>query len=118
MGGEASGMWYREKGIACDGGLCLLVMRFYATVLVESRDDRLSDYRLIMYLAVTPHTKCKLRLLKLNRIKDYLLLEQEFIENQQRVKPQDEKNEAERMKVDDLRGSPMQVRLWVCERAV
>ena len=28
---------------------------------------------------VTPHTKCKLRLLKQERIKDYLLMEEEFI---------------------------------------
>jgi 26S proteasome regulatory subunit T2 len=58
---------------------------------------------------VNPHTKCKLRLLKLNRVKDYLILEQEFIENQQRLKPQDEKNEEEREKVDDLRGTPLVV---------
>lgn len=30
---------------------------------------------------VTPITKCRLRKLKLERIKDYLLMEQEFIEN-------------------------------------
>ena len=53
--------------------------------------------------AVTPHTKCKLRLLKQERIKDYLLMEEEFIRNQERLKPQDEKNEEERSKVDDLR---------------
>lgn len=58
---------------------------------------------------MNPHTKSKLRLLKLNRVKDYLLLEQEFIENQQRLKPQEEKNEEEREKVDDLRGTPMVV---------
>merc|ERR1719183_465208 len=58
---------------------------------------------------VTPHTKCKLRLLKQERIKDYLLMEEEFIRNQERLKPQEEKNEEERTKVDDLRGSPMSV---------
>jgi len=31
---------------------------------------------------VTPHTKCRLRLLKQERIKDYLLMEEEFIRNQ------------------------------------
>jgi hypothetical protein len=30
---------------------------------------------------VTPVTKCRLRLMKCERIKDYLLMEQEFIEN-------------------------------------
>jgi len=58
---------------------------------------------------VTPHSSCKLRLLKLERIKDFLLLEEEFIQNQERLKPQEEKNAEERTKVDDLRGSPMSV---------
>jgi len=58
---------------------------------------------------VTPHTKCRLRLLKQERIKDYLLMEEEFIRNQERLKPQEEKNEEERTKVDELRGSPMSV---------
>jgi 26S proteasome regulatory subunit T2 len=48
---------------------------------------------------VTPHTKCRLRLLKQERIKDYLLMEEEFIRNQERLKPQEEKNEEERTKV-------------------
>jgi len=30
---------------------------------------------------VTPNNKCRLRLLKLERIKDFLLMEQEFIQN-------------------------------------
>merc|ERR1711990_281930 len=58
---------------------------------------------------VTPHTKCKLRLLKQERIKDYLLMEEEFIRNQERLKPQEEKNEEERSQVETLRGSPMSV---------
>merc|ERR1712002_556971 len=58
---------------------------------------------------VTPHTRCRLKLLKLERIKDYLLMEEEFIRNQERLKPQEEKQEEERTKVDDLRGSPMSV---------
>lgn len=31
-------------------------------------------------------------------------MEEEFIRNQERLKPQEEKNEEERSKVDDLRG--------------
>merc|ERR1711875_173778 len=58
---------------------------------------------------VTPHTKCRLRLLKMERIKDYLLMEEEFIRNQERLKPQEEEIEEERSKVDDLRGTPMSV---------
>jgi len=59
--------------------------------------------------AVTPHTSCKLRLLKLQRIKDYLLMEEEFIQNQERLKPQDDKKIEERKGVEELRGSPMSV---------
>jgi len=58
---------------------------------------------------VKPHTRCKLRLLKLERIKDYLLMEEEFIANQERLKPTEEKIQEERSKVDDIRGSPMGV---------
>jgi len=58
---------------------------------------------------VTPHAKCRLRLLKLNRIKDYLLIEEEFIQNQERLRPQEEKAEEELKKVEELRGSPMAV---------
>ncbi len=57
----------------------------------------------------TPATKCKLRLLKLDRVKDYLLMEEEFVAGQERLKPQEDKNEEDWSKVDDLRGSPMSV---------
>ncbi|KAH8965214.1 hypothetical protein BDL97_04G106400, partial [Sphagnum fallax] len=60
-------------------------------------------------LVVTLATKCKLRLLKLDRVKDYLLMEEEFVAGQERLKPQEDKNEEDRSKVDDLRGSPMSV---------
>mmetsp|Transcript_16475 Transcript_16475/g.39201 ORF Transcript_16475/g.39201 Transcript_16475/m.39201 type:complete len:449 (-) Transcript_16475:564-1910(-) len=58
---------------------------------------------------VAPASRCKLRMLKLERIKDYLLLEEEFIQNQERLKPQEEKTQEERSKVDELRGTPMSV---------
>ena len=58
---------------------------------------------------ITPLTKCKLELLKLERIKEYLLMEEEFVSNQEQLKPQEDKNEEDRSKVDDLRGSPMSV---------
>ena len=44
-------------------------------------------------ISVTPHTRCRLKLLKLERVKDYLLMEEEFIKNQERLKPQEEKQE-------------------------
>jgi len=58
---------------------------------------------------IRPQTKCRLRYLKLERMKDYLLIEEEFIRNQEVFKPKKEKDEEERAKVDDLRGSPMSV---------
>jgi 26S proteasome regulatory subunit T2 len=58
---------------------------------------------------VTPATKRKLRLLKLDRVKDYLLMEEVFVAGQERLKPQEDKNEKDRSKVDNLRGSPMSV---------
>lgn len=42
---------------------------------------------------MTPITKCRLRQLKLERIKDYLLMEEEFIEHYQKkeqTKPEEE----------------------------
>ena len=49
--------------------------------------------------SVTPHTKCHLWLLKLERVKDYLLMKEELVSNQERHKPQ----------FNDLKGSPMSV---------
>ncbi|SCZ99525.1 BZ3500_MvSof-1268-A1-R1_Chr3-1g06064 [Microbotryum saponariae] len=61
--------------------------------------------------AVFPNTRCRLKLLKMERIKDYLLMEEEFVMNQERLKPSlsEDKNQEERTRVDDLRGSPMSV---------
>lgn len=59
--------------------------------------------------SVYPSTRCKLKLLKMERIKDHLLLEEEFVQNQERLRPIDEKVQEERSKVDEMRGSPMGV---------
>lgn len=48
---------------------------------------------LLIWLSVTPHTQCRLKLLKQERIKDYLLMEEEFIRNQEQMKPLEEKQE-------------------------
>lgn len=58
---------------------------------------------------VYPTAKCKLRQLKLERIKDFLLMEREYITNQEVLKPKAERQTAERDKVDEIRGSPLQV---------
>lgn len=48
---------------------------------------------------ITPNAKCKLRMLKLERVKDWLLMEEEFVQNQERLRPQEERNEEDRSKV-------------------
>lgn len=60
---------------------------------------------------VTPHARCRLKLLKMERISDWLLMEDEFLKNINatlNVK-QEEKDDDEQSKVDDLRGTPMSV---------
>jgi hypothetical protein len=61
--------------------------------------------------AIYPNTRCRLKLLKMERIKDHLLMEEEFVMNQERLKPSlsEDKTVEERTRVDDLRGSPMSV---------
>ena len=41
---------------------------------------------------INPVSKCRLRLLRQERVKDYLLMEEEFIKNQELLKPQEEKH--------------------------
>ncbi|KAI2470786.1 26S proteasome subunit P45 [Annulohypoxylon bovei var. microspora] len=74
--------------------------------------------------AVYPTSRCKLRLLRMQRIHDHLLLEEEFVENQERLRkakavkdntgPATDLDAPDRMadergRVDDMRGSPMGV---------
>jgi len=56
--------------------------------------------------------------LKLERLKDWLLMEEEFVASHEALKPKpagaggvdmDEEEDGDRSKVDDLRGSPMSV---------
>jgi 26S proteasome regulatory subunit T2 len=47
--------------------------------------------------------------LKLERIKDFLLIEEEFITNQEILNPKEESVEQERTKVDQLRGTPIPI---------
>lgn len=58
---------------------------------------------------VVPSSKCKLRMLKLDRVKDFLLLEEEFIRNHEVFKPHEERDQEEREKLEELRGSPLAV---------
>lgn len=58
---------------------------------------------------ITPSSKCKLRQLKLEKVKDFLLLEEEFIRNHEVFKPHQEHDQEEREKLEELRGSPLAV---------
>eukprot|EP01156_Anaeramoeba_ignava_P006024 Anaeramoba_ignava/a347525_143.p1 GENE.a347525_143~~a347525_143.p1 ORF type:complete len:441 (+),score=162.27 a347525_143:29-1351(+) len=59
---------------------------------------------------VKPHTKCKLKLLKNERIKDYLLIEEKFIKNINKIQPKKEEQEKEMVEqLESLRGSPVKV---------
>lgn len=79
--------------------------------------------------AVFPTSRCKLRLLRMQRIHDHLLLEEEYVENQERLRKTKAAKDSnapaadldaagggggdrladERSRVDDMRGSPMGV---------
>eukprot|EP00594_Rhizosolenia_setigera_P008262 CAMPEP_0178955984 /NCGR_PEP_ID=MMETSP0789-20121207/9943_1 /TAXON_ID=3005 /ORGANISM="Rhizosolenia setigera, Strain CCMP 1694" /LENGTH=454 /DNA_ID=CAMNT_0020637745 /DNA_START=96 /DNA_END=1460 /DNA_ORIENTATION=- len=58
---------------------------------------------------VVPTSKCKLRLLKLDRVKDFLLMEEEFIRNHEVFKPHEERDQEEREKLEELRGQTLAV---------
>eukprot|EP00452_MALV-II_sp_L67-6_P000202 gene202-201_t len=49
-------------------------------------------------------------MLKHERLKDYLMLEEEYVSNQEQLKPKDDSQQSEeRDKLDELRGTPMDV---------
>ncbi|KCV69530.1 hypothetical protein H696_03951 [Fonticula alba] len=60
---------------------------------------------------ITPNTRCRLKRLRLERVKDFLLMEEEFVANQERLRPADgdARGQKDRARVDDLRGAPMSV---------
>ncbi|KZZ98051.1 proteasome-activating nucleotidase [Ascosphaera apis ARSEF 7405] len=74
---------------------------------------------------VFPTSRCKLRYLRMQRIHDHLLLEEEYVENQERIRKEKalaqagpsssaefearDRNADARFQVDDTRGSPMGV---------
>ncbi|TXT04909.1 hypothetical protein VHUM_03992 [Vanrija humicola] len=58
--------------------------------------------------AVYPTTRCKLKMLKMERIKDYLLMEEEFVASQA-ISAGEDRTAADRTRVDELRGAPMGV---------
>ena len=58
---------------------------------------------------ITPNTKCLLRLRKFERIKDYLLMEKEYIQTKKVNVKEDENAEEEKNLIGKLRGTPVQI---------
>ena len=56
---------------------------------------------------ITPNSKCLLRLRKFERIKDYLLMEKEYIQNKKVNIKEDENAEEEKNTIEILRGTPV-----------
>lgn len=59
--------------------------------------------------AITPHSKCQLRLLKLERVKDWLTMEEEFINNCEALSTREQTQEDQRKRLEEIRGQTMLV---------
>jgi 26S proteasome regulatory subunit T2 len=88
--------------------------------LKMKRKNKNSQYNPSKLPDVTPNLKCRLRLCRSERIKDFLLIEQDFVMKQEEWKKEKEANtpEADREKegemnlekqVESLRGAPLMV---------
>ncbi|CCK72514.1 proteasome regulatory particle base subunit RPT2 KNAG_0K01530 [Huiozyma naganishii CBS 8797] len=58
---------------------------------------------------VYPNIRCKLKLLRMERIKDHLLLEEEFVTNSEILKPLEKKQEEEKKQLEEIRGNPLSI---------
>ena len=58
---------------------------------------------------ISPSTRCKLKLLRMERIKDHLLLEEEFVTNSEILKPFEKKQEEEKKQLEEIRGNPLSI---------
>lgn len=58
---------------------------------------------------ITPHSKCQLRLLKLERVKDWLTMEEEFINNCEALSTREQTQEDQRKRLEEIRGQTMLV---------
>ncbi|CAI4370869.1 CBM_collapsed_G0011530.mRNA.1.CDS.1 [Saccharomyces cerevisiae] len=58
---------------------------------------------------IYPSTRCKLKLLRMERIKDHLLLEEEFVSNSEILKPFEKKQEEEKKQLEEIRGNPLSI---------
>jgi len=71
------------------------------------RKKRKGPMRSTKVPSIVPLSKCKLRKLRFDRVNDWLLLEKEFVTNQEAIKPKEERNKEERDEIDSLSGSPL-----------
>ncbi|CCH61614.1 hypothetical protein TBLA_0F00690 [Henningerozyma blattae CBS 6284] len=58
---------------------------------------------------IYPNTRCKLKLLRMERIKDHLLLEEEYVINSEILKPFEKKQEEEKKQLQEIRGNPLSI---------
>lgn len=58
---------------------------------------------------ITPNSKCLLRMRKMERVKDYLLMEEEFVKSQKAETTEDKQIEEEKNLLELLRGTPIQI---------
>ena len=58
---------------------------------------------------ITPNSKCLLRMRKMERVKDYLLMEEDFVKSQKAEKSEDKAKEEEKNLLEILRGTPVQI---------
>lgn len=58
---------------------------------------------------ISPNSKCLLRMRKLERVKDYLLMEEDFCKSQKAEKSEDKAKEEEKNLLEILRGTPVQI---------
>jgi len=56
---------------------------------------------------VLPSGTCKLRELRLERLNDWLILEHEFVSNQEILRPSEERNKEEKDKLEQIMGTPI-----------
>jgi hypothetical protein len=71
--------------------------------------ERIKDFLLMEQVRKSIILSPSLSLLLPHSILSADVILQEFVQNQERLKPTEEKNEEERVKVEELRGSPMVV---------
>lgn len=58
---------------------------------------------------ITPNSKCNLRLLKMERMKDFLIMEEEFIQNCETLQTREQAQEDQRQQLEEIRGTVMTV---------